>query len=113
MRVETAHEWGARVPDQWKGPTSQREMWGLGFGVVGYLAVWAMKSIRYCFQTMAWVWVPWPRVASEMGIRMNFAWGIRVTIFSAMPSSGGLMKSSVELIQRTGAVMVESFGSGL
>ena len=33
--------------------------------------------------------------------------------FSGMPSSGGLMKSSAELIQRTGAVMVESLGAGL
>jgi len=46
-------------------------------------------------------------------MRMNFAFGIFVTIFSAMPSSGGLMKSSAELIQRTGAVIVASFGAGL
>ena len=46
-------------------------------------------------------------------MRMNFALGMRVTSFSAMPNSGGLMKSSAELIQRTGAVMVLSFGSGL
>ena len=59
------------------------------------------------------MWVPWPRVASEMGIRMNLACGIWVTSFSAMPSSGGLMKSSAELIQRTGAVMVESLGAGM
>ena len=39
--------------------------------------------------------------------------GIRVTSFWAMSSSGGLMKSSAELIQRTGAVMEPSFGSGL
>jgi len=69
--------------------------------------------MRYCFQTAALVWVPWPRVASEMGTRMNFALDIFVTSFSAMPNSGGLMKSSAELIQRTGAVMVESFGAGL
>jgi len=69
--------------------------------------------MRYCFQTVATVWVPWPRVTSEMGMRMNLAWGIFVTIFSAMPNSGGLMKSSAELIQRTGAVMVASFGAGL
>ena len=44
---------------------------------------------------------------------MNFACGILVTIFCAMPSSGGLMKSSAELIHSTGAVMVLSLGSGL
>ncbi|MGI8770189.1 MAG: hypothetical protein ACR2JE_02000 [Acidobacteriaceae bacterium] len=44
---------------------------------------------------------------------MNLAWGIRVTRLWAMRSSGGLMKSSAELIERTGAVMVLSFGSGL
>src|SRR5258705_9987867 len=78
-----------------------------------FFSVWARKSMRYCFQTAAAVWVPWPRVASEMGMRMNLAWGICVTNFSGMPSSGGLMKSSAELIQRTGAVMVESLGAGL
>ena len=46
-------------------------------------------------------------------MRMNLAWGIWATSFSGMPSSGGLMKSSAELIQRTGAVMVESLGEGL
>ena len=46
-------------------------------------------------------------------MRMNFAWGIRLTIFSAMPSSGGLMKSSAELIQRTGTVMVPRLGAGV
>ena len=51
------------------------------------------------------VWVPWPRVLSEMGIRTNFAFGIWWTIFSAMPSSGGLMKSSAELIHMTGTLM--------
>ena len=45
-------------------------------------------------------------------MRMNFAWGIWLTIFSAMPSSGGLMKSSAELIQRTGAVMLSRCGWG-
>jgi hypothetical protein len=44
---------------------------------------------------------------------MNFACGMRVTSFWAMPSSGGLMKSSVELIHSTGAVMLLSWGSGL
>ena len=69
--------------------------------------------MRYCFQTAAWVWVPWPRVASEMGMRMNLPWGMSLTFASAISNSGGLMKSSAELIQRTGAMMVESFGAGL
>ena len=38
--------------------------------------------------------------------------GIRFTIFSAMPNSGGLMKSSAELIHNAGAVIDSSFGDG-
>src|SRR5216683_1879600 len=85
----------------------------MGDYFLSVFSVWARKSMRYCFQTVATVWVPWPRVASEMGMRMNLAWGICVTSFSGMSSSSGLMKSSAELIQRTGAVIVESLGAGL
>ena len=33
--------------------------------------------MRYCFQTAAWVWVPWPRVASEMGMQDELGVGHR------------------------------------
>ena len=69
--------------------------------------------MRSFFQMEAMVWVPWPRVASVMGRRMNLAWGIWGASFWAMPSSGGLMKSSAELIQRTGATILERLGAGL
>jgi hypothetical protein len=47
------------------------------------------------------------------GIRMKRARDIRFASRSAMPSSGGLMKSSAELIQRTGTVIRSSSGAGL
>src|ERR1700757_4809787 len=79
-------------------------------------SVSCMKSMRQCFQSLATVWLPWPRVASEMGMRMNLVLGILGRTRGLMicsPSSGGLMKSSAELIQRAGATRVESLGSGL
>ena len=63
-----------------------------------FFSVSRMKSMRYCFQMAAWVWVPWPRVWSVMGRRMKRAWGICFARRSAMPSSGGLMKSSAEFM---------------
>src|SRR5882757_5134035 len=73
-----------------------------------FFSVWARKSIKYCFQTVATVWVPWPRVASEIGISMYLVCGILERMRGLMilsPVSGGLMKSSAELIQRAGATM--------
>ena len=65
-----------------------------------------MRAARSFFQRLATVWEPWPRVASEMGRRMNLALGISVTWRWAMPSSGGLMKSSAELIQSRGTLIL-------
>ena len=59
-----------------------------------------INSAKWSFHTAATVCVPCPRVASEMGSRMNRAFGMRFTIFSAIPNSGGLMKSSAEFIHR-------------
>ena len=40
---------------------------------------------------------------------MYFACGIFAASFSPIPSSGGLIKSSAELIHKTGAVIVDEF----
>ena len=53
---------------------------------------------RYCCHTAAQVWVPWPWVWSEAGSSTKRPFLTRLISRSAMPSSGGLMKSSAELI---------------
>lgn len=54
-------------------------------------SVFCMNSVRYCFQTVAWVWVPCPRVAAEVGMRRKRQSAIFFERRSAIPSSGGLM----------------------
>ncbi len=57
----------------------------------GFGSVARINSARESFHTAATVCVPCPRVASEIGNSMKRAFGMRFTILSAMPSSGGLM----------------------
>src|ERR1700743_2886526 len=66
---------------------------------------WASLS----FQNLAQVWVPWPWVSGLSGISTNLPCLICLTFSSAIPSSGGLMKSSAELTHIIGAVIRRSF----
>ncbi len=63
----------------------------------------ASNSFRYCCHTAAQVWVPCPCVWSDAGSSTKRPCFTRLISRSAMPSSGGLMKSSAELIHRTGS----------
>src|SRR5579864_5623738 len=72
----------------------------------------ASNSFKYSCHTAAHVCVPWPCVWSEIGISTNLPWGTRLISCSAIPSSGGLMKSSAEFTNITGALTVSSFGEG-
>jgi hypothetical protein len=49
---------------------------------------------------------------SDAGSSTNVPCFNRLAWTSAIPSSGGLMKSSAELIHSTGAVIDSSFGDG-
>src|SRR6202030_3951458 len=66
-----------------------------------YCADFSSSSARYCFQTTARVCVPWPRVSSLMGIKTKRAFFTFLISRSAIPSSGGLMKSSAEFMYRS------------
>src|ERR1017187_10801193 len=72
----------------------------------------ASNSFKYCCQTAAQVCVPWPWVWSETGINTNRPLRTRLISRSAMPNSGGLMKSSAELMNITGALIVSNRAAG-
>src|SRR5260370_27864090 len=61
-------------------------------------ADFSSSSSRYCFHNTARVCVPWPRVSSPMGIKTNRAFFTFLISFAAKPNSGGLMKSSADLM---------------
>src|SRR6266403_939928 len=75
-------------------------------GLSAQRADFSSNSAKYCFHTTALVCVPWPRVSSLMGSKTKRAFFIFLISRSAMPSSGGLMKSSASLIYMTCAVIV-------
>ncbi len=60
------------------------------------------------FHSAAQVWVPWPWVCSLAGIRTKRPRFTRRISRSAIPSSGGLMKSSAEFTWTSGPVMRSS-----
>ena len=70
------------------------------------------KSARSDFQNTAQVWVPWPWVSGRQGIRTNLPPLMRLTSVWARPSSGGLMKSSQEFTQVSGALIFSRSGEG-
>src|SRR5207237_2331853 len=72
----------------------------------------ATNGAKYCFHAAATVWVPWPRVTSLVGIRMKRPDLTRRSSRSTIASSGGLIRSSAELMARTGAAMRPRSGLG-
>lgn len=52
---------------------------------VYFPSVRASRSRRSCFQNLAQVWVPWPRVSSVALMRTYLPLGSRAAAFSAMP----------------------------
>src|SRR5213079_2127312 len=93
-------------------PLADRDCHRLGLGAPRDRSREATNGAKYCFHAAATVWVPWPRVSSLVGIRTkrpDFTLRIsRCTI----SSSGGLIRSSAELMARTGAVMRPRSGLG-
>src|SRR5579859_6857542 len=78
----------------------------------GQCAVFRKVCSMYSRHATAQVWVPCPCVFSLMGRSTNVPFFSRLLSRSAMPSSGGLMKSSAELIHITGALIVSSRDDG-
>ena len=73
-------------------------------------------SIHCCigaFQNFAMPVVPWPRVPLLAGMRPSLAFFRHASSRSMVPSSGGLLSSSAELIASTGTRMRSSCGDGL
>src|SRR4029077_15155598 len=71
-----------------------------------------IKFDNWSFQSAAMVWLPWPRVLSLNGMTIARPWGTRLISRSRIPSSGGLIRLSAELIASSGARIFSRFGPG-
>src|SRR5207247_10662926 len=93
-------------------PLADRDCHRLGLGAPRDRSSAATNGAKYCFHAAATVWVPWPRVMSLVGIRTKRPCLTRGIRRSMIPSSGGLMRSSAELIASRGTVTRSRSGLG-
>src|ERR1700685_4637457 len=82
------------------------------FTSLGQCVLLSSSSLRYERHAIAEVCVPCPWVTSLIGSKTKVPFFSRLLSFSAIPNSGGLMKSSAELIHIIGAVIFSSCGEG-
>src|SRR6185437_870551 len=77
-----------------------------------FLSVFRRKRTRYFFQSTALVWLPWPTVSLVSGSTIALPRRTRFISRSRIPWSGGLIRSSAELIASKGAVIFSRSGAG-
>src|SRR6185437_4993418 len=77
-----------------------------------FLSVFRSRRARYFFQSTAFVWLPWPTVWLLSGITIALPCFTRLISRPRIPWSGGLIRSSAELIASNGAVIFSRPGAG-
>ena len=108
MLVYQALLLGGYAYAHWLGRVPVRQQAMIHLGVLALAALWlpiGLMAMQMPADAEPAVWVPWPRVSFVAWISTNFPAFSRLAAGSAIPRSGGLIRSSVEFTQVTGAVI--------